>query len=90
MMARGKMMAPGSRQFLFILAGLQLIAWAGDITEDLYLLKWLKRPSIGDEFGFYHIIVYAKWIISLAGFIIAVSVLISKWKIKMKKTLFFI
>src|SRR5678809_1449629 len=43
------------KMILFLLASFQLGAWAFDITENYYLLKWLKNPVIGDEFGFYHI-----------------------------------
>ena len=50
----------GSRKLFFLLAACQMLAWAGDITENLYLLKWLKEPVIGDEFGRYHVIVISE------------------------------
>jgi len=31
---------------------------------------------IGDEFSFYHIVVYSKWIIALAGGLLAIIVLV--------------
>jgi hypothetical protein len=30
---------------------------------------------IGDEFGFYHVVVYSKWIIALTGALLAISIL---------------
>jgi hypothetical protein len=59
------------------MACLQLFAWAFDIIENYYLLKWLKQPMIGNEFGFYHIVVYSKWIIALTGALIATTILVS-------------
>ena len=61
---------------LFLLASLQLGAWAFDITENYYLLKWLKNPVIGDEFSFYHVVVYSKWIIAVTGGLVAIIVLV--------------
>ena len=63
-----------SKKILFLLAFLQLLAWAFDIVENYYLLKWLKQPTIGTEFGFYHAIVYSKWIIALAGVLLALLI----------------
>jgi hypothetical protein len=68
MMAREKIVGNSGRNFLFALAMLQPIAWAFDVTENIYLLNWLDKPEIGDEFGMYHNIVAAKWIIALVGF----------------------
>ena len=68
--------AIGSKKILFFLASIQLFAWAFDIIENYYLLKWLKQPMIGSEFGFYHVIVYSKWIIALAGALIAIGFLV--------------
>ena len=67
--------AVGSKTILFLLAAMQLLAWAFDIIENYYLLKWLKQPMIGNEFGFYHVIVYSKWIIALAGALFALLML---------------
>ena len=63
------------KRILFILAFLQLFGWIFDITENYYLLKWLKHPVIGDEFGFYHVIVYSKWVIALTGLLVSLSIL---------------
>ena len=82
MMARNKLMTASWKRFFFVLASFQLVAWAGDITENLYLLKWLKHPVIGDEFALYHFIVTAKWIIALLAVVFAVPVLIA---VKRKK-----
>lgn len=69
------------KAILFGLAFLQLVAWAFDIIENFYLLKWLKDPAIGNEFGFYHTVVYTKWGIALLGVVLAlVTMLISLLK----------
>ena len=77
MMAAEKMGSINSKRILFLLAFIQLFAWAFDIAENYYLLKWLRQPIIGNEFGFYHVIVYSKWIIALTGALFAISVLVS-------------
>jgi hypothetical protein len=77
MMAREKFKSKNLKMILFLLASLQLAAWAFDITENYYLLKWLKNPVIGDEFSFYHIVVYSKWIIALTGALLAIVILVS-------------
>jgi hypothetical protein len=71
MMVREKTRGNPTRNFLFALAMLQPIAWAFDVTENIYLLDWMDKPEIGDEFSMYHNIVAAKWIIALVGFLSA-------------------
>lgn len=67
-MMAGRKLSPGiSRNVLLSLAVLQSAAWAGDIYENLSLLKWMDSPVADDEFAWYHGIVAAKWIIALAG-----------------------
>jgi hypothetical protein len=90
MIAKEKLLSPGFRKCIFILALLQTLAWIADINENLYLLKWIKLPVIENDFGLYHFFVYTKWIIALTGFFISVFVLLLKRKIKMRKTLFLI
>ena len=82
MMARTRVASKTIQTLLFILASLQVLAWAGDITEDLYLLKWLDHPVIGNEFGTYHVIVAAKWMIGIAGFLLAAVTLLTRLIIK--------
>jgi hypothetical protein len=77
MMAVEKVDRKNIKLLLFILAFAQLLAWVFDLTENYYLLKWLKNPVIGDEFGFYHVVVYSKWIIALSGALIAITILVS-------------
>jgi len=84
MMARNKLFSVSWRKFFFALAAAQLLAWAGDITENLYLLRWLKQPVIGNEFGTYHLIVAAKWTIGLLAVLCPVPVLLAKLKRKNK------
>lgn len=67
MLTREKIKKTGYRNLLFALAMLQPVAWAFDITENIFLLGWMAKPQIGDEFGTYHNIVAAKWLIALAG-----------------------
>lgn len=78
MMAREKYFSNGIRSFLFALAILQPFAWAFDVTENIYLLSWLNKPEIGDEFSMYHNIVAAKWIIALVGATSGILFFISK------------
>jgi hypothetical protein len=64
------------KRILYILAFLQIFGWTFDVIENYYLLKWLKTPLIGDEFGFYHVIVYSKWAIALIAALFAISILV--------------
>jgi hypothetical protein len=79
-MAKEKVIAGRWKKLLFLLAVLQLAAWAGDIAENMYLLKWLKQPVIGNDFGGYHFIVAAKWIIALTGALVAAVVFVVRRK----------
>ena len=76
MMASAKMNSKNLKRILFILAFLQIFGWTFDVIENYYLLKWLKNPVIGDEFTFYHIVVYSKWIIALTGALLAIVILV--------------
>lgn len=78
MMARSKLAAAGIRKILLALAVLQIVAWGCDIFENCYLLKWIKNPVIGNDFGTYHFIVYLKWIIALAGALVAIPFALRK------------
>lgn len=80
MMAGEKTRGRNLRKVLFILAALQTVAWGCDIAENCYLLKWIRHPVIGNEFGFYHGVVYAKWLIALAGVLVAIPPAIRKRK----------
>jgi hypothetical protein len=55
---------------------MQIFGWTFDVIENYYLLKWLKNPVIGDEFTFYHTVVYGKWIIALTGALLAIVILV--------------
>jgi len=76
MMASTKVASKNLKRILFIFAFLQLFGWTFDVLENYYLLKWLKNPVIGDEFGFYHVIVYSKWIIAITGALFAIVILV--------------
>jgi hypothetical protein len=67
MLAKARSGSVGVRNFLFALAILQPLAWAFDVTENYYLLSWMQKPEIGEEFGVYHNLVAAKWIIAIVG-----------------------
>jgi len=60
-----------TRAVLLILALLQIVAWASDISENIFLLRWIKTGIPGDEFGLYHLAVYTKWTIAFAGILMA-------------------
>ena len=77
MMAAEKIKSQNIKRVLFVFAFLQVFAWAFDIIENYYLLKWLKQPIIGNEFGFYHVVVYSKWAIALSGALIALLTLVA-------------
>jgi hypothetical protein len=76
MMARIKISRKSTKSILFTLAFLQIFGWTFDVVENYYLLKWLNAPVIGDEFGFYHVVVYSKWIIALTGALLAIVILV--------------
>ncbi len=82
MTAREKVFNHNMRRFLFFLGSLQLLAWAGDITENLYLIKWVRDPVIGNDFAGYHIIVTTKWVIALIGFMISFVTAMLRFKVK--------
>jgi len=72
MIVREKTRNKSIQTILFALAMLQPVAWIFDIIENSYLLKWMNKPEIGDEFSVYHNIVVIKWLIALAGFLFAI------------------
>ena len=77
MMAAKRINSKTLRKVLLILSFVQLIPWLFDIIENYFLLKWLESPSIGDEFSFYHLVVYSKWIIAVSTALLAISILVS-------------
>ncbi len=80
MMAREKSTSSVLKKLLLVMAVLQVVAWGCDIAENYYLLKWIKNPVIGNDFGLYHLIVYAKWSIALAGALIAIPLAVRRKK----------
>ena len=75
-MASAKVAGKNLKRILFILGFLQIFGWTFDVMENYYLLKWLKTPVISNEFGFYHVVVYSKWIIALIGALFAIAILV--------------
>ena len=76
MLAADRVNGKTQKRILYILAFLQIFGWTFDVIENYFLLKWLKTPVIGDEFGFYHLVVYSKWIIALTGALFAIVILV--------------
>ena len=76
MIAAEKVNSRVFKLILFSLAFIQLIAWAFDIVENYYLLKWLETPVIGNEFKIYHVVVYSKWVIALTSVLISLAVML--------------
>ena len=80
MLARERLQHKNVRRFLFILATLQTLAWALDITENSFLLNWIDKPVIDSQFSLFHLVVSAKWIIAILGVITALTVLLLRRK----------
>ncbi|MBI1342772.1 MAG: hypothetical protein GC171_07560 [Terrimonas sp.] len=76
MMAREKTARGIFKNILWGAALLQTLAWAFDIAENHYLLKWMDQPQIGDSFTVYHFFVFSKWILALSGVVLAGSILL--------------
>jgi hypothetical protein len=77
MMARQKVSGGWIKNILILFAILQIAAWGCDIAENSYLFKWMNSPVVGSaEFGFYHIVVSAKWIIALAGALLSIPIVL--------------
>ncbi len=67
MMARYKQVNVIFKNLLLVLTLLQIIAFVCDITENVYLLSWLKNSRVGDGFAAYHLVVVIKWSVALTG-----------------------
>jgi hypothetical protein len=82
MMGREKAASKTLKKILGALAVLQLLAWGCDIFENVCLLTWIKDPIIGNEFGYYHVIVWTKWILALTGALVSIPVCLKRKKNK--------
>jgi hypothetical protein len=68
MIARDKANAITLKKILFIMAAAQWLAWAADIIENIYLLRWLDHPQVGSQqLTLFHLIVGLKWSAALLG-----------------------
>jgi len=76
MMAKGKISGAWIKNILVLFAILQSIAWGCDIVENNYLFKWMNSPVGEREFGLYHIVVIAKWIIALGGALVSIPIVL--------------
>lgn len=72
MMARFKTQKAWLRNLLLAMALLQLPAFACDVTENLFLLKWLADPGSVSDFDFYHAVVWVKWALALSGALLSI------------------
>ena len=84
MMARMKCTGKLIKGILLTCAVLQAVAWGCDIAENCFLFGWIRNPEIGTEFGLYHVIVAAKWIIALGAVIVAIPFVVRKRKMMLK------
>lgn len=80
MMARQKQSHRILRKLLFVLACAQLLAWGCDIYENCCLLNWIRDPDSVDHYSTYHFIVLTKWVLALAGAILAIPLSLRKRK----------
>lgn len=81
LMARNRSASASLRKILSVFAAAQLIAWGCDILENYCLLKWINKPSIGNEFILYHFIVAVKWIIALVGALLGIVLTVRRTRI---------
>lgn len=89
-MAREKSSHNWLKNLLLVVALLQAVALGCDIVENYYLLSWIKHPVIGNEFAFFHPVVFAKWGIALTAALLAIPLSIKKRTVNKLKTIFFI
>lgn len=60
------------------LAFAQAAAWACDIAENIYLLRWTHSPERISGVPVFHLIVGVKWGLALLGLLMAIPVLLLK------------
>lgn len=72
MMARYKVKAGWLKKLLLALAAFQLVAFACDITENMFLLKWVSNPAGVTQFGQYHLVVFLKWGLALFAALVSI------------------
>jgi hypothetical protein len=82
MMAREKPSRKSIQTALFALAILQPVAWIFDVVGSCFLLSWMDKPVIGDEFGIYHNLAIIKWVIAFAGLFLPIIVFVFGSKLK--------
>jgi hypothetical protein len=75
MMAREKTNRNRMKSALIIFAALQLAAWVCDISENIFLLKWIETPDSIRMFQLFHAIVIFKWSVALIGVLLAIFIL---------------
>lgn len=80
MMARQKQTNVVVRRILLFLAFSQLLAWGGDIYENCCLLNWIRDPASINNFSTYHYVVLTKWVLALAGALLAIPLSMKKRK----------
>lgn len=78
MMARYKVKTGWLKKLLLALAAFQLVAFACDITENMFLLKWISNPAAINQFGLYHFVVFLKWGLALFAALMAIPLQFKK------------
>ena len=79
MIARQRSANRSLRNFLLIIGMLQAAALCCDVTENVFLLKWIGNQGQISHFGFYHLIVIIKWAIALLGALVAFPLTLRKY-----------
>jgi hypothetical protein len=64
-------------RILTVLALLQIIAWVCDILENIFLLNWSYDSPV-QQLGTYHVIVWIKWMVAIAGVVFALLFIFRK------------
>lgn len=61
----------GIVKLFMVLALLQVVAWGLDVWENSKLETWVHNKSVGNDHGMLQIIVTAKFVLSVTGFVAA-------------------
>lgn len=78
MMAISKTHGQSLKKILLLAACMQPVAFACDLVENLFLLKWIAHPDAVSQFQLYHLLVIIKWVLALAGALLAIPLSLKK------------
>jgi hypothetical protein len=65
--------------FFWLMGALQGVAWICDISENIWLLRKLRKPGPNKQFRTYSFFVYTKFILAYAGWGVALPVAFYFW-----------